>query len=80
MSQRKFTRKELRFYDGREGRPAFTAYNGLVYDVSNSYFWRGGRHLVVHDAGEDLTAEMAEAPHGIDMLEAFPVVGILLDS
>jgi predicted heme/steroid binding protein len=77
MTPRKITMNELRFHDGKDGRPCYTACNGFVYDVSESYFWRGGVHLVLHDAGEDLTNAMFEAPHGTDLLEKFPIVGIL---
>jgi predicted heme/steroid binding protein len=80
MTPRKFTPDELKFYDGRDGRPCYTACDGIVYDVSESYFWQGGVHLVSHLAGEDLTNAMTIAPHGPDLLEKFPVVGILTDS
>lgn len=76
---REFTRDELRQYTGRDGMPALIAYNGTVYDVSASFLWRDGRHQVLHSAGADLTAGMADAPHGDDLLEAFPVVGVLVE-
>jgi len=79
MTPRKFTIDELKSFDGRDGRPCYTACDGIVYDVSESYFWRGGVHLVSHLAGEDLTAAMIEAPHGTDLLEKFPVMGTLAD-
>ncbi len=34
---RKFTREELKKYDGKNGRPAYIAYKGKVYDVSDSH-------------------------------------------
>ena len=74
---RKFTREELREFDGREGRPAYVAFRGKVYDVSESFLWRGGKHQVLHQAGEDLTEAMQEAPHGEELLARFPVVGEL---
>jgi predicted heme/steroid binding protein len=80
MTPRKFTKDELKSFDGRDGRPCYTACNGLVYDVSDSYFWRGGVHLVLHGAGKDLTDAMDDAPHGIELLEQFPIVGILSDT
>jgi len=74
---RTFTREELREFDGREGRPAYVAFRGKVYDVSESFLWRGGKHQVLHQAGEDLTEAMQEAPHGEELLARFPVVGEL---
>jgi len=76
---RKFTREELGKYDGSD-RPAYVAYNGRVYDVSQSYHWKRGIHHVIHQAGCDLTGALEKAPHSADMLDRFPVVGELLDS
>lgn len=74
---RTFTEDELLEYDGRDGRPAYVAFDGVVYDVSASFLWRGGAHQVVHHAGRDLTSELAHAPHGSEFLLKFPVVGRL---
>lgn len=74
---RKFTLSELRWYDGKEGRPAYVAFQGKVYDVSSSFLWREGRHQVLHNAGEDLTEALRDAPHGPELLARFPVVGEL---
>ena len=74
---RLFTREELARYDGKEGRPAYVAYGGLVFDVSGSMRWRGGRHQDRHDAGRDLTAEFKEAPHSTTILLRVPIVGRL---
>src|SRR3972149_1688391 len=37
--ERRFTIQELKEYDGKEGKPAYMAFNGRVYDVSNSPIW-----------------------------------------
>ncbi len=76
---REFTRDELRRYDGKNGMPALIACNGKVYDVSDSFLWQGGTHQVMHAAGADLTAGLADAPHGDDVLEEFSVVGVLVE-
>jgi predicted heme/steroid binding protein len=76
---RPFTRDELRQYTGRDGMPALIAHDGAVYDVSASFLWQDGRHQALHSAGADLTPGMADAPHGDDVLKAFPVVGMLVD-
>jgi len=74
-----FTREELRKYDGSNGL-GYVAFNGKIYDVSQSYHWRRGIHQVMHHAGCDLTEALKRAPHGADMLARFLVVGELLDS
>ncbi len=74
---REFTLQELSNFDGRDGRPAYVAYNGKVYDVTESFLWRGGRHQAMHGAGRDLTEALELAPHGPEFLEKFPVVGML---
>ena len=76
---REFTREELRTYTGKDGTPALIAFNGMVYDVSGSFLWRGGVHQVMHPAGVDLTDELDQAPHGAGLLEKFPVVGTLAE-
>jgi predicted heme/steroid binding protein len=72
-----YTRAQLARCDGKEGRPACIAYRGKVYDVSESFLWKGGRHMAMHEAGRDLTEAIDEAPHGADLLERVPVVGVL---
>jgi predicted heme/steroid binding protein len=43
---REFTKEELRQYNGKNGSAAFVAYNGIVYDVSDSFLWRNGDHQI----------------------------------
>lgn len=74
---RTINKKELSRYNGLEG-PVYVAYKDTVYDVSSSFLWKGGRHQVLHNAGEDLTDSLPDAPHGTDVLEKFPVAGILV--
>lgn len=71
-----FTEDELRQFDGRNGL-IYIAYCGKVYDVSASYHWRRGVHHAMHSCGCDLTSALQQAPHGIELLEKFPVVGYL---
>jgi predicted heme/steroid binding protein len=79
LATQTFTRLELSRYDGKNGAPAYVACSGRVYDVSHSYHWRTGRHWAQHRAGTDLTASLESAPHGIDLLDRVPVVGLLID-
>ena len=64
----------LAAFDGREGRPARVAVQGMVYDVSTLPRWRGGTHIK-HAAGGDLTGDLARAPHDAAMLERAQRVG-----
>ena len=71
-----FDAGELARGDAKEGRPCYVAYQGLVYDLTGSVAsWTDGEHYLEHEAGMDLTESMANAPHGPEVLEAFPVVG-----
>ncbi len=72
-----FRKEELAQNNGKNGAPAFFAVNGKVYDVSKSSLWENGEHLALHDAGKDLTEELASAPHGADVLDRFPVIGTI---
>ncbi len=74
---KEFTDEELAKYNGKNGKPAYVAYKGKVYDVSASFLWKDGNHQVLHRAGMNLTDALEQAPHGGDVLEKFPVVGIL---
>jgi predicted heme/steroid binding protein len=75
-----FTLKDLAKYNGKNGKPAYVAYNRRVYDVTNSFLWKDGRHQVLHNAGTDLTTAIKQAPHGRDILAKFPMVGILQEA
>lgn len=73
---KEFTAEELAKFDGREGRPAYVAFRGVVYDVTESAMWGGGDHEGLHSAGADLTAEHEDAPHDVYVTD-FPEVGRL---
>ena len=68
---------ELAKCDGRDGRPAYVAVSGTLYDVSASDRWKDGNHEGVHQAGQDLTEALKSAPHVRAVIERFPVVGKL---
>lgn len=78
---RVFTAEELKQYDGKEGRPVYVAVDGVVYDLSGSKYWKSGRHMKMHDAGGDLSADIHnKAPKSIHrdgkILEGMPKVGV----
>jgi len=72
-----FTLEDLKGFDGKEGRPAYVAYQGTVYDVTESAMWGDGDHEGEHVAGHDLTSEHDDAPHDVYVTD-FPEVGRLV--
>jgi len=74
ISNKTFTKAELKKYDGKNGNPAYVAVNGIVYDVTNARGWNGGQHHG-YQAGVDLSKEITKAPHGTSVLKNLPVVG-----
>ncbi|MCL4502268.1 MAG: cytochrome b5 [Deltaproteobacteria bacterium] len=77
---KEFTVEDLAEFNGADGKPVYIAYQGRVYDVSDSDLWAGGEHMACHTAGADLSAEFPEAPHGEEVFERYPLVGILKTS
>lgn len=76
MTEKIFTLDELKNYDGKEGRKAYIAVDGVVYDVTNVAAWQGGTHHG-NDAGNDVSDRIVKAPHGKSILEKLEVVGKL---
>ncbi len=62
-------------FDGKEGRPAYVAYKGRVYDVTESRLWSAGTHMRLHAAGGDLSDAIFRAPHNADKIEEMEAVG-----
>lgn len=69
-----FTKSSLAKYDGKDGRPAYVAINGTVYDVTGNPHWAEGEH---HGnlAGQDLTIAIGQSPHGESVLGKLKKVG-----
>ncbi len=74
-----FTTEELAKYNGKDGQPAYVAYEGNVYDVSNVKEWKTGTHQGKYEAGKDYTDVLNNvAPHPASfLLEKGVLVGIL---
>ena len=75
---RKLTSTELAQNDVKNGKPAYIAFKGKVYEVSASPMWLEGDHMAAHQAGKDLTNEMELAPHREEMLQKVKEVGVLV--
>lgn len=71
-----FTRAQLALRNGSDRDEIWCAFRGLIYDVSASRLWRNGKHYE-HWAGQDLTDELTDAPHGEWVFGKFAIVGQL---
>ncbi|MHC1728818.1 MAG: DUF2231 domain-containing protein [Syntrophobacteraceae bacterium] len=69
--------EELAERNGREGKPVYIAYEGKIYDVSQSKLWKTGAHMNRHASGKDLGIDISAAPHGPEVLERYPQVGVI---
>jgi predicted heme/steroid binding protein len=80
MPEGTVTLVELRANNGERGRPRYIAFEGVVYDVSGCPNWRTELHREQHFAGQDLTAEIRDAPHGREVFQRPCVrrVGVLV--
>lgn len=72
-----YTRGQLALRNGQDKPQIWVAYNGVIYDVTESKLWRSGKHYE-HWAGQDLTDELKDAPHSEKVFEKFKVVGKIL--
>lgn len=71
-----YTRSQLALRNGQDRPEIWVAYLGVIYDVTESRLWRNGKHYE-HWAGQDLTHELADAPHTQTVFEKFTPVGML---
>lgn len=74
-----YTRAQLALRNGTDRPEIWCAYRGFIYDVSTSRLWRTGMHYE-HWAGQDLTDELADAPHTEQVFTRFSIVGQLVIS
>ncbi|HUL38456.1 MAG TPA: DUF2231 domain-containing protein [Thermodesulfobacteriota bacterium] len=74
---KEITSEELIANTGKDGKPVYIAFQGKIYDVTKSPLWSKGLHMNRHPSGKDLTGEISAAPHGTEVLERYPQVGVL---
>lgn len=73
---KEFTVEELAQFDGKDGRKAYVAVDGKVYDVTGNSHWTNGEHHGTL-AGRDLTKAIEASPHGLSVLAKLEQVGTL---
>jgi predicted heme/steroid binding protein len=71
-----YTVSQLALRNGQDKPEIWVAYRAKIYDVTHSRLWKNGKHYE-HWAGQDLTAELGDAPHNEKVFERFEIVGIL---
>ncbi len=71
-----YTAQQLALRNGQDKPSIWIAFQGIIYDVTESKLWRNGKHYE-HWAGQDLTPELKDAPHTASVFSKFTAVGIL---
>ena len=77
VTDKTFTAAELAAFDGKSGNKAYIAVDGVVYDVTAVAVWGSKLHAGKFVAGKDYSAEIKNAPHGVDKLLTAVKVGVL---
>mgnify|MGYP000880265447 FL=1 len=73
------TLEQLKEFNGKDGKPAYVAVDGVIYDMTKSVPWKDGMHNGF-EAGNDLTKNIKEdSPHGVINLERVPAIGIVVE-
>jgi Predicted heme/steroid binding protein len=71
-----YSKQQLALRNGQDKPQIWVAFKGIIYDVTESRLWKNGKHYE-HWAGQDLTEELADAPHTEVVFERFVKVGEL---
>ncbi len=80
VQEPEFAKAGLAEFNGLNGKPAYVAVDGTVYDVTGNAAWAAATHFGLH-AGQELTGEfnMCHPMQG-EKLKVLPVVGRLADT
>lgn len=76
MSIKTYTHSQLALRNGQDREEIWVAYQGKIFEVTESRLWRNGKHYE-HWAGQDLTDELPDAPHTEEVFKRFVQVGVL---
>lgn len=74
---RDITLQELAQYNGKNGKPAYVAVNGVIYDVTGNAAWAAATHFGLV-AGKDLSSEFSGCHKGSEILKKLITVGKLI--
>ena len=69
-------RARLALSNGQDRPEIWVAFEGKVYDLTTSRFWKNGHHYE-HWAGQDLTEELKDSPHGRRVFEKREAIAVL---
>lgn len=72
-----YTAQQLALRNGQDKEEIWIAYQGLIYDVTDSKLWSNGTHYE-HWSGQDLTAELKDAPHSQKVFDRLEIIGKLI--
>ncbi|KRN98840.1 cytochrome b5 domain-containing protein [Companilactobacillus kimchiensis] len=76
MADKQITLEELKEYNGENGKPAYVAIDGIVYDVTDVEPWADGKHHG-NVAGKDLSEAIKKSPNKHSVLAKLTEVGKL---
>ncbi len=72
------TLAQLAEFNGKDGKRAYVALDGVIYDVTDNAGWKNGEHYG-ELAGTDISdAFKNKSPHDSSILSGLPVVGKLV--
>jgi len=74
MELPEYTLNQLALRNGQDREEIWIAFQGIIYDVTESRLWKNGKHYE-HWAGQDLTQELSDAPHTQAVFERFKAIG-----
>ena len=75
--QKEYTPQQLALRNGQDKPEIWIAYQGIIYDVTESRLWKNGKHYE-HWAGQDLSKELIDAPHNDRVFKKLKVIGTLI--
>jgi predicted heme/steroid binding protein len=78
LEYKEIKKRALALRNGTDKPEIWVAFEGFVYDVSDSRLWRNGKHYE-HWAGQDLTEELKDAPHTENVFDKMKIIGKLTD-
>ena len=79
MNNIEFSTADLKRYYGTNGQPAYVVIKGMVYDVTDTDFWKNGSKNQSISAGDDVTDLVQKAPDKNNVTNSLRIVGKVID-